>query len=50
MNGLCYIPQWGLEGKHVGRNVEDFGYDDLGKNRSRMDEIRNEFINEEKKP
>ena len=34
---------------HV-RSASRRGYSDLGKNRSRMEEIRNEFANEEKKP
>jgi uncharacterized protein (DUF1499 family) len=34
---------------HV-RSASRLGYSDLGKNRSRMNEIRNEFTNEEKKP
>jgi uncharacterized protein (DUF1499 family) len=32
------------------RSASRLGYSDLGKNRSRMEEIRNEFSNEEKKP
>jgi uncharacterized protein (DUF1499 family) len=34
---------------HV-RSASRLGYSDLGKNRSRMEEIRTEFANEEKKP
>jgi len=34
---------------HV-RSASRLGYSDLGKNRSRMEEIRNEFSNEGKKP
>jgi len=32
------------------RSASRLGYSDLGKNRSRMDEIRNKFSNQEKKP
>ena len=32
------------------RSASRLGYSDLGKNRSRMEEIRNEFSNEGKKP
>jgi uncharacterized protein (DUF1499 family) len=32
------------------RSASRLGYSDLGKNRSRVDEIRNEFSNEGKKP
>jgi len=32
------------------RSASRLGYSDLGKNRSRMEELRNEFSNEEKKP
>jgi len=32
------------------RSASRLGYSDLGKNRSRIEEIRNEFSNEEKKP
>jgi uncharacterized protein (DUF1499 family) len=32
------------------RSASRLGYSDLGKNRSRVEEIRNEFSNEERKP
>jgi uncharacterized protein (DUF1499 family) len=32
------------------RSASRLGYSDLGKNRSRIEEIRREFSNEEKKP
>ena len=32
------------------RSASRLGYSDLGKNRSRIEEIRNEFSNQEKKP
>jgi uncharacterized protein (DUF1499 family) len=32
------------------RSASRLGYSDLGKNRSRMEAIRHEFLNEEKKP
>jgi uncharacterized protein (DUF1499 family) len=32
------------------RSASRLGYSDLGKNRSRMEDIRNEFTNKEKKP
>ena len=34
---------------HV-RSASRLGYSDLGKNRSRIEELRKEFSNEEKKP